>query len=46
LRHLLSAGGGHAWPGTGSRLINLVTGRSSREIDGNEAVWDFVRTQF
>jgi len=46
LRHVLIDGGGHTWPGTGAQLLNLVTGRSSREIDGNEAVWDFVAAQF
>jgi polyhydroxybutyrate depolymerase len=46
LRHILVTGGGHAWPGTGTRLINLLTGRSSREIDGNEAILEFVAAQF
>lgn len=46
LRHILIDGGGHAWPGTGARLINLITGRASREIDGNAAIWDFVTAQF
>ena len=46
LRHILIDGGGHAWPGTGTRLLNLFTGRSSREIDGNEAIWAFVDAQF
>ena len=45
LRHILIDGGGHAWPGTGARLINLITGRSSREIDGNEVIWEFVAAQ-
>ena len=38
LRHILIDGGGHTWPGTGARLVNVITGRSSREIDGNVAI--------
>ncbi|MEM7122799.1 MAG: PHB depolymerase family esterase [Pseudomonadota bacterium] len=45
LRHILINGGGHTWPGTGARLINLITGRSSREIDGNVAIWAFFDAQ-
>jgi len=46
LRHILITGGGHAWPGTGTRLLNLITGRASREIDGNEVILDFVDERF
>lgn len=46
LRHILVDGGGHAWPGARQGLLGLVTGRSSREIDGTAAIWDFVRAQF
>ena len=46
LMHVLIDGMGHAWPGQRQGLIGLVTGRASREIDGNLAVLDFASAQF
>jgi len=46
LRHIIVEGGGHTWPGARAGLLGLVVGRSSREIDANQAIWAFVSAQF
>lgn len=46
LRHIVVEGGGHTWPGARAGLLGLVVGRSSREIDANQAIWAFVSAQF
>ncbi|MGF1624825.1 MAG: alpha/beta hydrolase family esterase [Alphaproteobacteria bacterium] len=45
LRHILIEGGGHAWPGARQRLLGLLSGRTSREIDATVAIWAFVTAQ-
>lgn len=36
-------GGGHAWPGAPERpFLARLTGRTSRDIDGSEVIWEFV----
>lgn len=36
-------GGGHTWPGGVQYLPRLLVGRTSRELDGAEAIWEFLR---
>jgi polyhydroxybutyrate depolymerase len=36
-------GGGHTWPGGWQYLPERVIGRTSRDIDANEVLWDFFR---
>lgn len=36
-------GGGHTWPGGVQYLPRLLIGRTSRALDGAEAIWAFVR---
>jgi polyhydroxybutyrate depolymerase len=36
-------GGGHAWPGGEQYLPAVIVGRSSRDIDATEIIWDFFR---
>ena len=46
LRHVIVEGGGHTWPGARAGLLGLFVGRSSREFDANQVIWDFVASQF
>lgn len=34
-------GGGHTWPGGWQYLPTLAVGRTSRDIDGSEVIWNF-----
>jgi polyhydroxybutyrate depolymerase len=36
-------GGGHTWPGGVQYLPRLLVGRTSRELDGAEVIWEFLR---
>lgn len=36
-------GGGHTWPGGDQYLPVWVIGRTSRDIDANEAIWEFFK---
>jgi polyhydroxybutyrate depolymerase len=36
-------GGGHTWPGGVQYLPELLVGRTSRELEGSEAIWEFLR---
>lgn len=35
--------GGHTWPGADAFNIGLPIGKTTRDIDANEAIWDFFR---
>lgn len=37
--------GGHTWPGTEDFNIGLPIGRTSKEIDFNEYMWEFFNKQ-
>jgi polyhydroxybutyrate depolymerase len=37
------AGGGHTWPGGVQYLPELLVGRTSRELEASEAIWEFLR---
>lgn len=34
-------GGGHTWPGGRSHLPERIVGKTSRDIDANEVIWNF-----
>ncbi len=36
-------GGGHTWPGGVQYLPELLVGRTSRELEAGEAIWEFLR---
>jgi len=36
-------GGGHTWPGGLQYLPEWMIGKTSRDIDANEVIWDFLR---
>ena len=36
-------GGGHTWPGGWQYLPEKIVGKTSRDIDANEAIWDFFK---
>ena len=36
-------GGGHTWPGGYQYLPSGIIGRTSRDIDANEVIWDFFK---
>jgi polyhydroxybutyrate depolymerase len=36
-------GGGHTWPGGRQYLGKWLIGRTSRDLDGNRAIWDFFK---
>ena len=36
-------GGGHTWPGGQQYLPAFVIGRTNRDINANEAIWDFLK---
>jgi polyhydroxybutyrate depolymerase len=36
-------GGGHTWPGGVQYLPELLVGRTSRELEASEAIWEFLR---
>jgi polyhydroxybutyrate depolymerase len=36
-------GGGHTWPGGHQYLPKWITGKTSRDIDANEVIWDFFK---
>ena len=36
-------GGGHTWPGGVQYLPELLVGRTSREIEASETIWEFLR---
>jgi polyhydroxybutyrate depolymerase len=36
-------GGGHTWPGGIQYLPKIVIGRTSRDIDANEVIWNFFK---
>jgi polyhydroxybutyrate depolymerase len=36
-------GGGHTWPGGVQYLPELIVGRTSRELEASEAIWEFLR---
>lgn len=38
-------GGGHTWPGGVQYLPKIIIGRTSRDIDANEVIWDFFKTK-
>lgn len=37
-------GGGHTWPGGGQYLPVALVGKTSKEIDANQVIWDFFNT--
>jgi polyhydroxybutyrate depolymerase len=37
--------GGHTWPGADAFNIGLPIGKTTRDIDANEAIWDFFSRQ-
>ena len=38
-------GGGHTWPGGKQYANEFFIGKTSREIDGNKKIWDFLKTK-
>ena len=40
---LIVEGGGHTWPGGFQYLPERFIGRTTREIDANQVIWDFFR---
>ena len=38
-------GGGHAWPGGSGRAPERMVGKSSRDFDAGEVIWDFFSQQ-
>jgi len=36
-------GGGHTWPGGDQYLPKIIVGKTSRDIDANEVIWDFLK---
>lgn len=34
--------GGHAWPGADGFNVGLPIGKTTRDIDGNEVIWQFL----
>lgn len=36
-------GGGHTWPGGWQYLSEKIVGKTSRDIDANEVIWDFFK---
>jgi len=38
-------GGGHTWPGGLQYLPEWIVGKTSRDIDANEVIWDFFKKQ-
>jgi polyhydroxybutyrate depolymerase len=36
-------GGGHTWPGGDQYLPEWMIGKTSRDIDANEVIWDFFK---
>jgi len=36
-------GGGHTWPGGVQYLPELLVGRTSRELEASDAIWEFLR---
>jgi polyhydroxybutyrate depolymerase len=36
-------GGGHTWPGGDQYLPQWIIGKTNRDIDANEVIWDFFR---
>jgi polyhydroxybutyrate depolymerase len=36
-------GGGHTWPSGEQYLGERLVGRVSRELDANQAIWEFFR---
>jgi polyhydroxybutyrate depolymerase len=36
-------GGGHTWPGGHQYLPEWIVGKTSRDIDANEVIWDFFK---
>ena len=36
-------GGGHTWPGGHQYLPEWIIGKTSRDIDANEVIWDFFK---
>jgi polyhydroxybutyrate depolymerase len=36
-------GGGHTWPGGHQYLPQWIIGKTSRDIDANEVIWDFLK---
>lgn len=48
-RHMVALatihGGGHTWPGADPFNVGLPIGKTTRDIDANEAIWDFFSRQ-
>jgi polyhydroxybutyrate depolymerase len=38
-------GGGHTWPGANPYLPESRTGRTTKDFDGSEVIWDFFKQQ-
>ena len=38
-------GGGHTWPGGDQYLPAWIIGRTSRDVNANEVIWDFFKRQ-
>jgi polyhydroxybutyrate depolymerase len=36
-------GGGHTWPGGHQYLPAWIIGKTSRDIDANEVIWNFFK---
>ena len=36
-------GGGHTWPGGSSHLRKIIAGKTSKDINANEVIWDFFK---
>jgi polyhydroxybutyrate depolymerase len=36
-------GGGHTWPGGWQYLPEKIVGKTSRDTDANEVIWDFFK---
>lgn len=36
-------GGGHTWPGGDQYLPQWIIGKTDRDIDANEVIWDFFK---
>ena len=36
-------GGGHTWPGSGNNNLEFLVGRTSRDINATQVIWDFFK---
>lgn len=44
IRYIIE-GGGHTWPGATQYLSQRIIGKLNKDIDANQVIWEFFRTQ-